>query len=256
MRKPLILISNDDGVNSKGIKALVEAAKDFGDIVVVAPCSHRSGMSHAITISDPLTLTKVEMANCLAAYKCSGTPVDSVKMAINKVLDCTPDLVLSGINHGSNASISSIYSGTVAVAVEAALMNIPAISFSLLDFDPDANFEASVFYARKIIADVLKVKFPDNTCLNVNIPNVKLEEIKGIKVCTHTKGYWKEEFLERKDPFDRTYYWLYGSFISNDKQCFDNDSFVLSQNYISVVPLKTDFSNPELINHFKIIENE
>lgn len=248
MKKPLILIVNDDGITAPGIRALKEVAETIGEIIIVAPDSPQSGMGHAITLNKPLRLHKSNVFSNTEAYECSGTPVDCVKIAVNQVLKRKPDLCISGINHGSNSSINILYSGTMSAAVEAALEGIPSIGFSLTDFSWEANFEEARTYIKKIIDQVLKNKLADNTLLNVNIPKSSKEPIKGIKICRQAFANYEEKFDERKDPFNRSYFWLTGNFVNKDKG-EDTDEWALANNYISVVPVKFDLTAHQGINH-------
>jgi len=236
MDRPLILVTNDDGIDSFGIAALVEVAKKFGEVVVVAPDSHQSGMSHAITMDKPLRLVEVPIFDGVKAYKCSGTPVDCVKIALNKVFDKLPDLCISGINHGSNASINVVYSGTMAAAMEAAINGINSIGFSLLNFNANADMNTSKFVAEKIIAESLNKGMLDANLLNVNIPNVGIEQLKGFKICRQAVGNWQEEFEHRIDTFKRDYYWIAGKYVYKDSGD-DNDIWALQHNYVSIVPV-------------------
>ena len=249
---PLILVTNDDGYSAPGIRALVQAVNGLGELVIVAPDSPQSGMGHAITVSSTLHLYPMELEG-YRGYKCSGTPVDCVKIAVNKIMDRRPDLIVSGVNHGSNSSINVIYSGTMSAAVEGAIENIPAIGFSLCSHSIDADFGPSVEIAREITAHVLKNGMPDNTCLNVNIPPVEGSLIEGIRVCRQAKAVWEEEFDERIDPQGRTYYWLTGKFINHDSGK-DTDEWALKHNYVSVVPVECDFTDYSSLNHFKDLE--
>jgi len=245
--KPLILITNDDSITAKGIKNLVKAMQSLGDIVVVAPDSPQSGMGHAITIHDPLRLKKSNEFEGIEAYTCSGTPVDCVKLAIYEVLPKRPDLIVSGINHGSNAATNILYSGTMSAAVEGAIESIPSIGFSLLDFDKDADFDAAAHYATLISKQVLKNGIPKGTCLNVNIPKGKLNTIKGTKICRQGKAFWEDSFDKRQDPFGNDYYWLTGDFNVLDKGD-DTDLSALEQNYVSIVPTQFDMTAHHLIS--------
>ncbi len=253
IKKSLILVVNDDGINAPGIKSLIAVAKEFGDVVVVAPDKPQSGMGHAITLDSTLHINKTDIAG-VVAYSCSGTPVDCVKIAVNKLLDRRPDLIVSGINHGSNSSINVIYSGTMSAAVEGALEKIPSIGFSLLNHSIDADFTASKHYAKKIIAHVLANDFSKEMCLNVNIPNLDTDLIAGIKVCRQAKGNWEEEYDERSDPMGRTYYWLTGKFVINDDGK-DTDEWALANNYVSIVPVQPDITDYSLSNNIKSLEN-
>lgn len=240
--RPVILVTNDDGIVSPGIKALVEAVQSFGDIVVVAPDSPQSGMGHAITLDKPLRVEKVDVFGDIPAYQCSGTPVDCVKIAIDKILHKKPDLCVSGINHGSNSSINVIYSGTMSAAMEAAIDGIKAIGFSLLDYSFEADFEGSKHYVQKIVQQVLAHGLPGGSLLNVNIPKLPKEEIKGVKICRQAVAQWVEEYDERVDPRGKTYYWLTGKFVNFDNG-EDTDEWALSHGYISVVPVQYDLTN-------------
>lgn len=242
MNKPLILVVNDDGVTSAGIAALVAAVKQLGDVIVVAPDSPQSGMGHAITIDSPLRINKVNLfGDKIPAYQCSGTPADCVKIAVDKILHRKPDLCVSGINHGSNSSLNVIYSGTMSAAVEAAVEDIPAVGFSLLDYKMDADFSAATEIATAISKQLLEKGLPKATLLNVNIPKLKKEEIKGIKICRQAAAKWEEEYLERQDPFGRNYYWLTGKFVNHD-QGTDTDEWALANGYVSVVPVQFDLT--------------
>lgn len=238
-KKPLILITNDDGVTAPGIKALITAMKPLGEVVVVAPDSPQSGMGHAITVNSTLYLEKLD--NGVPTYACSGTPTDCVKIAINEILKRKPDLCVSGINHGSNSSINVIYSGTMSAAIEAGIEGIPSIGFSLLDYSWNANFDAAAKYARKIASTVIKNGLQEGLILNVNIPNVSEKDIKGIKVSRQAKANWVEEFDKRVNPMGREYYWLTGKFVNLDKG-EDTDEWALANNYISVVPVQFDLT--------------
>ncbi len=241
MKKPLILVVNDDGISAKGIRNLIRIMNDFGDVVVVAPDSPQSGKGHAITIEATIRCDKVEIDNgSQKEYACSGTPVDCVKLAVNQILDRKPDLCVSGINHGSNSSINVIYSGTMSAAVEGALEGIPSIGFSLLDYAHNADFSEAESYIRNITKQVLKHGLDSGVCLNVNIPKyIEGKKLKGLKVCRQAKANWEEEFEERIDPKGRTYYWLTGKFVNYDKGT-DTDEWALANHYVSVVPVQFD----------------
>ena len=250
MSKPLILVTNDDGIFAKGIKSLIEVAKEFGDVVIVAPDSPQSGQGHAITLNTPIRLQEVKEYE-VPAYSCSGTPVDCVKLAKNVVLNNRkPDLCVSGINHGSNASINIIYSGTMSAAMEASLEGIPSIGFSYLDFDADADFEACKKVAQTLIKKILANPPKDKLLLNVNIPKIPYEEIKGIKVCRQSKGNWTEEFVEGKDPRGKSYYWMTGEFYS-EESATDTDIWALHNGYVSVVPSQHDLTDYKQLDKLK-----
>ncbi len=243
--KPIILITNDDGITAPGIRNLVEAVKDLGKVVVVAPDKPQSGMGHAITIGHPLRMHKVDLFGDIEAWQTTGTPVDCVKLAVDKVLHRKPDLCLSGINHGANHSINVIYSGTMSAAMEAAIESIPSIGFSLLDYSVEADFGPSRYYIKKIVSALLQQKMDKHLLLNVNIPAVGLDLIKGVRVCKQAYAKYEEDFTERKDPHGKKYYWLTGEFVNFDKSK-DTDVWALKNNYISVVPVQFDLTNYEL----------
>jgi 5'-nucleotidase len=240
--KPTILITNDDGITAPGIKNLVMAVKELGRVVVVAPDKPQSGMGHAITIGHPLRMNKVDVFDGVEAWQVSGTPVDCVKLAVDKILHRKPDICLSGINHGANHSINVIYSGTMSAAMEASIESIPSIGFSLLDLSVDADFTAARFYVHKIVSGLLKTKMDKHLLLNVNIPAVQQELIKGIKVCKQAYAKYEEDFDERKDPGGKKYYWLTGKFVNFDKSK-ETDVWALEHNYVSVVPVQFDLTN-------------
>ncbi|MCB9223068.1 MAG: 5'/3'-nucleotidase SurE [Crocinitomicaceae bacterium] len=238
---PLILITNDDSIKSKGIASLVEAMKPLGELVVVAPDTVQSGKGHAITIHDPLRLSKSDQFPGIEAYTCSGTPVDCVKLAIYEVMKKRPTLLVSGINHGSNAGINVLYSGTMSAAVEGAIEGIPSIGFSLLDHSADADFDASMSYANKLATLVIQNDLQKGVCLNVNIPRGKEEKLNGLKICRQGRAYWEDSFDKRKDPFGGDYYWLTGEYTDTDKG-EDTDLWALANNFVSVVPTQFDMT--------------
>lgn len=241
-KKPLILVTNDDGISAPGIRALISVMKKIGDVVVVAPDSPQSATGHAITINNTLFINKINIDDDVTEeYSCSGTPVDSVKFAVHQILKRKPDLCVSGINHGSNSSINVIYSGTMSAAVEAGIEGIPAIGFSLCDFNWNADFEPAKPYVEKIAREVLKNGLPKGVVLNVNFPKLKADKIKGIKVARQAKAIWEEQFDKRTNPQGREYYWLTGEFINQDNGN-DTDEWALSQGYVSVVPVQYDLT--------------
>ncbi|MFD1552813.1 5'/3'-nucleotidase SurE [Putridiphycobacter roseus] len=246
-KKPLILITNDDGITAKGIKNLVEAMRPLGTLVVVAPDKPQSGMGHAITIHDPIRLKKSNQFEGVEAYTCSGTPVDCVKIALYEILKERPALIVSGVNHGSNAATNILYSGTMSAAVEGAIEDIPSVGFSLLDFDANADFAAAAHYAHKIAKEVLKHSLPKNTCLNVNIPKGELTAVKGTKICRQGKAFWDDQFVKRQDPFGNDYYWISGEFSVTDHG-EDTDMWALDHNYVSIVPTQFDMTAFGLIS--------
>ena len=242
MKRPLILVTNDDGINAPGIRTLISVIKDIGDLIVVAPDSPQSGMGHAITINSTLHSSRITPKNSeIIEYSCSGTPADCVKLAINELMPRKPDLCVSGINHGSNSSINVIYSGTMSAAIEAGIEGVPAIGFSLLDYSWNADFSQSKDYIRKITLNALNNGIPKGVVLNVNIPAVKKSDIKGVKICRQAKAYWVEEFDKRKNPLGQEYYWLTGKFVNKD-QGEDTDEWALKNNYISIVPVEFDLT--------------
>lgn len=251
-RKPLILVTNDDGITSSGIRTLVELMQQLGTVVVVAPNSPQSGMGHAITISSPLRLYPSDLftdATDVIAYECSGTPADCVKLAKHHVLkDKAPDLVVSGINHGSNTSISVLYSGTMSAAIEGALEGIPAIGFSLNDFTRQADFSHTHAHILTIARQVLERGMPKGTALNVNFPARAAEPIQGIKICRQANAKWQEEFDERRDPHGRRYFWLAGEFVNFDTHAEDTDEYAITHNYTSVVPCQYDLTAYSLLD--------
>ncbi len=255
MSKPLILVTNDDGMFAPGIKALVEVASQFGEVVVIAPDSPQSGQGHAITLTSPLRLNKVDVFEGIDAYECSGTPVDCVKLAKSVILkDRKIDLCVSGINHGSNASINIIYSGTMSAAMEASIEGIPSIGFSYLDFSFEADFTSCKYYARQIIEYTLNQKLGKASLINVNIPKLTIDEIKGIRVCKQAEGNWTEDFVESKDPRGQSYYWMTGEFYLESKED-DTDIWALNNGYVSVVPSMHDLTDHKAIPSIKGLEN-
>ena len=237
------MVTNDDGVTAPGIRNLVEAVKDLGDILVVAPDKPQSGMGHAITIGHPLRMTKVTVfAPEIEAWQISGTPVDCVKLAVDKLLKRKPDICISGINHGPNHSINVIYSGTMSAAMEAAIEGIPSIGFSLMDHAMDADFSSARKIARQIVGEVLGQENDKHFLLNVNVPAVPPELIAGIKICRQAYAKYDENFDARLDPRGGKYYWLTGEFVNLDKGD-DTDVWALEHNFVSVVPVSIDFTN-------------
>lgn len=252
-QKPLILITNDDGYQAKGIKALTDSLKGLGEIVVVAPDGPRSGMSSAITSLNPIRVHLIEEEADLKIYSCTGTPVDCVKLAVSEVLDRQPDLVVAGINHGSNASIAVLYSGTMGAAMEGCVFKIPSIGFSLLNHSADADFSACEKVVRLISEKVLSQGLPIGTCLNVNIPNIP--ELKGIKICRQTAGKWTNEYQKAKDGSFKDVYWLTGEFQNDELHDATTDEYVLAEGYVSVVPVKVDMTDHNYIDSIKSWEN-
>jgi len=252
--RPLILITNDDGVFAKGINTLVEIALSFGDVVVFAPDAVRSGMSNAITAHSPVVYSKLSSEEGLTVYSCTGTPTDCVKLSCHALFkNRKPDLLLSGINHGSNASINVIYSGTMGAALEGCANQIPSIGFSLCDHSWDADFSISKPYIESVIGWVLENPLPEGICLNVNIPK---GEVKGMRVCRQALGHWDEEFESRQDKNGSTAYWLTGKFVNREPDAEDTDDWALSNGYVSIVPTSVDLSDKEYVNMIKDRESK
>lgn len=245
--EPIILITNDDGVTAPGIAALVDAVRDLGKIVVIAPDKAQSGMGHAITIGTPLRMVRVnQFGDKIEAYSCNGTPVDCVKLAVDKILHRRPDICLSGVNHGANHSINVIYSGTMSAALEAAIESIPSVGFSLLDYSLEADFSGAKKYARMIVEQILNTtSIEKHLCLNVNFPAISVEALKGLKICRQAYAKYEEDFAERIDPNGKKYYWLTGEFVNFDKGK-DTDVWALNHNYASVVPVQFDLTDYKL----------
>ena len=242
-KKPLILVTNDDGITAPGIRSLIDVMKDLGNVVVVAPDSPQSGMGHAITINSTIFIDQLKLKdNKDLEYSCSGTPADCVKLAKHYVLkDRTPDLVVSGINHGSNTSISVLYSGTMSAAIEGALEGLPSIGFSLCDFSSKADFSHVEVWVEKIARQVLENGIAKGVALNVNFPPKRNEPIQGVKICRQADAKWQEEFAERFDPNGRKYFWMAGNFVNFDKG-EDNDEWAIANNYVSIVPCQYDLT--------------
>jgi 5'-nucleotidase len=249
--KPIILITNDDGITAPGIAALIEVAKQFGRVVVVAPDAPQSGMGHAITIGRPLRLHHVNLFGDVEAYQCSGTPVDCVKIAVDKILHRKPDFCFSGINHGLNSSINVIYSGTMSAAMEASIEGIPAIGFSYADFSFDADFSLSQQVANDLIHKLIHKEIPQQALYNVNIPKISLKQFKGIKACRQANAKWKENFVERVDPTGKKYFWLTGEFQNRDKGK-DTDVWALTHGYASLVPVQFDLTDHTLLSTIRL----
>ncbi|GHV11368.1 5'-nucleotidase SurE [Bacteroidia bacterium] len=251
--KPLILISNDDGVRAKGINELIAGVRDLGDIVVVAPDGARSGMSSAITSIYPIRLELLKKEKGLTVYSCTGTPADCVKLAVGEVLSRKPDMVLSGINHGSNAAVCVLYSGTIGAVFEGCIFGIPSLGVSLTDHDADADFTQAVKYGRQVAQYVLEDGLPKGVCLNLNVPNIP--DVKGLKISTQTRGYWDKEFQPATDPSGKTVYWLTGDFINEEPDNECSDEWALSHGYAAVTPLHVDMTAHHVINDLKKWEN-
>ena len=244
--KPLILITNDDSVKAPGIRALISYIRPYGRVVVVAPDRPQSGTAHAVTIAHPLRLELIAKETDYEEYSCNGTPADCVKLAFKIVMRRRPDFLFSGINHGSNASINIIYSGTMAAVLEGALAGVPSVGFSLNNYNLNANFQSAEKFIKTIASTVIENGLPLGVCLNVNIPDVPEHEIKGIKICRQAEGTWQEDFDEREDPHGREYYWMKGVYamIGNGQ---DTDQWAMNNNYIAIVPVQYDLTANQAI---------
>jgi 5'-nucleotidase len=247
-----ILLTNDDGLYAGGLKTLLEVMEEFGKVVLISTIESMSGMSQALTVKTPLRVKLLEENDKHRIYACNGTPTDSVKLAINQLLERPPDWVVSGINHGANASVSVLYSGTMAAAIEGCLYGISSVGFSLNNFSPTADFSVCKKYIRIVMKKLASESLPPGICLNVNIPAAKKNEIKGIKICRQAKGNWKEEFEKRKDPMGKTYYWLTGIFQNHEPESMDTDEWALANNFVSVVPVTVDMTAHWYIDKLKV----
>ncbi len=245
--KPLILLTNDDGVDAKGLKELVACLRDLGDIVVFAPDGPRSGMACAITSILPIRYQKVSEEPGLTVYSCTGTPVDCIKLSINEVLDRKPDLLVSGINHGGNYAICVQYSGTMGAAAEGCVFDVPSLGVSLLDHHHDADFEESGRLARLVARRILKEGLPHGIYLNLNVPNMR--DVKGIKVCRQADGKWTNEYKRSENATGDPVFWLSGAFVEKKPIQTDNDTLALDSGYASLVPCKIDVTDYEFMNH-------
>ena len=246
--KPLILVTNDDGIHARGLRELVEVMQFFGEVIVISSEVSMSGKACGITVDHPLRATPVEDILGVPTFKCNGTPVDSVKLSFNSLLERTPDYVVSGINHGSNASVSVIYSGTMGAAIEGSLHGVPSIGFSLDDYSPDADFSKAKLVVAKVFQNVIENGIPEFTCLNVNIPKGKP---KGIKLCRQAHGKWVEEFEKRTDPHGREYHWLAGYFKNFEEEATETDLFALKNNFASIVPVSVDMTSYKSLEELK-----
>lgn len=247
----LILITNDDGLYASGLKTLIEVMEEFGKVVLVSTLESMSGMSQALTVKTPLRVKLLEETERRRVYTCNGTPTDSIKLAVNQLLDRRPNWVVSGINHGANASVSVLYSGTMAAALEGCLYGIDSVGFSLDSFSKDADFSACKKYIRIVMQRIAVEPLPPGICLNVNVPALPENEINGIMICRQAKGNWKEEFEKRKDPMGKTYYWLTGMFQNHEPEANDTDEWALTNGFVSVVPVTVDMTAHWYIDKLK-----
>ncbi|NLV19794.1 MAG: 5'/3'-nucleotidase SurE [Bacteroidetes bacterium] len=247
----LILLTNDDGLYATGLKTLLETMEEFGKVVLISTLESRSGMSQALTVKTPIRVKLLDEDEKHRIYTCNGTPTDSVKLAVNQLLDRHPDFLVAGINHGANTSVSVLYSGTMAATLEGCLYGIPSVGFSLNSFAPDSDFSVCHDFIKLIMNRLMDEPLPPGICLNVNIPAVGRDEIKGIKVCRQSRGNWKEEFEKRKDPMGKTYYWLAGYFNNQEPESDDTDNWALDNNYVSVVPVTVDMTAHWFLDELK-----
>jgi 5'-nucleotidase len=253
-KQPLIFITNDDGVQAKGLNELIEGIRPLGEIVAIAPHVPRSGMSSAISTLDPIRLDIVKKEKNLTIYSCTGTPVDCVKLGVNEIVNRKPDLVISGINHGSNSAICVIYSGTIGAALEGCISEIPSIGVSLTDHSLSADFTQAVKYGKSVAEKILKDGLPKGICLNLNVPNIP--DVKGLKICSQTPGYWAKELLAAKDPMGKTIYWLTGEFLNEDPDNKLNDEWALSHGYAALVPLQLDMTAHHFMSELETMMRE
>ena len=244
-----ILVTNDDGIYSSGIYALWDIAKEFGDVTVVAPNTQKSAVGHGITISNPIYVREIQRENGCKGFAVSGTPADCVKIGIKSILTSKPDLILSGINIGSNLGNNIIYSGTVAAAVEGAAAGIPSVAISIDSYSP-ISFETSKVVVCKVIKLLLNNTLPNGTLLNVNVPACELEDLKGCKITIQGNQYFNDNFDERIDPRDRKYYWMTGEMIDNDKG-LEYDGFSVANGYASITPINFEMTNMDYIDELK-----
>ncbi len=249
-RKPLILVANDDGMESKGLSVLIDMLRPYGDLFVCVPQDGKSGQSQAITFMRTLKVTQIKDEPGLKMFVTNGTPTDSVKLALNKLLGRMPDYLVSGINHGSNSSISAYYSGTVGAVIEGCFHEIPSIGFSLLNHDTDADFSAAIKYAEKIFKEFVTLEDKKGICLNVNIPNLPENQIKGIKLCRQAIGKWQENFIETEVDGEMEYL-MTGEFVNFEPDATDTDEWALAHGYVSVVPLSRDLTNHNVLQKLK-----
>lgn len=258
MERPLILISNDDGYQAKGIQQLVDMVHDMGDIIVCAPEGPRSGRSRAFSMKD-ITLRQID-ADGMTLYACSGTPVDCVKMAYALKCPRKPDLVLGGINHGDNASTNAHYSGTIGVVFEGCMKGIPSIAFSLCDYAEDANFEPMRPIVRELCAHVLKNGLPHYTCLNVNVPKVeKYEDLKGVRVCRMANGRWRQEVALQDgsvDEYNNPIYRYLGYYKNDEPKAGDTDAWALSNGFAAITPCTIDITDHSVLSSFSDLFNK
>lgn len=246
--KPLILISNDDGWQAKGIQKLMQMLRSIGDVVVMAPDGPRSGSSCAMTSDTPVRFTKLQEEDGLVVYKCTGTPTDCVKLALH-TLPRRPDLVVGGINHGDNSSVNVHYSGTMGVVLEGCMKGIPSIGFSLCDHDPEADFEPMLPYVKRVVEEVLAHGLPQGVCLNVNAPVASAYQ--GIRICRQTQGAWENEWKCCPHPRGGEYYWLTGNYKVMEGDSEEHDHWALDHQYIAITPVQIDMTAYQVMEELK-----
>lgn len=249
MAKPLILLTNDDGYKAKGIRSIMNALKPGAELYVVAPSFGQSGKAGSITVQEPIRVKLLEDEKNFKLYRCTGTPVDAVKIAMAQLLPRKPDVIISGINHGVNSSVSVHYSGTMGAAIEGAVHGIPSIGLSLCDYKPDADFNEAVRMGMEVLNNILKNGLPKGICLNINVP--KSDALAGLKICRQANGKWIEEFEKRVDPSGRDYYWLTGYFKDHEPEKSDTDEWAINNNFASLVPIRVDLTAHALLDEFK-----
>ncbi len=248
MGRPLLLVTNDDGYKAPGVNLLAKLAQKYGDVVLLAPDAPQSAQSSALTVEVPLRVTLVEKKQGYACYKTNGKPTDCVKLAINKILPRRPDFVLSGINHGSNASVNVLYSGTMGAAIEGAIMGIPSVGFSITSHSWGVDFSEVESYIEGSIKQLIAKGMPKGNCWNINFPEGK---IKGMKVCRQSDGLWQKEYVKNTDPNGKEYYWLTGEYKNREPQATDTDIWALDNGYASLVPIRYDMTNSEYLQELQ-----
>lgn len=250
MKRPLILISNDDGYEAKGIRSLVDMVRPLGDVLVCAPNGPRSGQACAFTVNDPLTLTLRHKEEGLEVWSCSGTPVDCVKMALANICPRKPDIVIGGINHGDNASVNTHYSGTMGVVMEGCMKYIPSVAYSLCDHRADADFSPLAPYIEQITEHVLKEGLPQGVCLNVNFP-LQDSPYKGVRVCRMSRGTWLNETTRCRHPRGYDYWWMVGHYQNDEPEATDTDRWALDNGYVAITPTRIDVTAHEAMEQLK-----
>ena len=240
MERPLILISNDDGYQAKGIRSLVDMVRPLGRILVCAPESPRSGNSCAFSVTTPLTLTLREQSEDVEIWSCNGTPIDCVKLALHELVPQRPDIVIGGINHGDNSSVNTHYSGTMGVVMEGCMKNIPSVAYSLCDYRDDADFEPMRPYVERFTAQVLAKGLPKGVCLNINFPVLEEEDYRGVRVCRMGLGSWQNEVSKYRHPRGYDYWWMVGHYHDDEPEATDTDRWALDHGYVAITPTRMD----------------